>query len=465
VSPIGTAFILGVLALSFWLTLRKSVGAAFVYAMLPSLLIAYTVTPINVQKLPDVGTVPAASYGIMLALMVRGWRRTFGLGVIDWLVLAMFAWRIVAVCVSAKIWTGVSTLGSDTLNILIPYFAARATFVDREWRLKACVVCCVAAMFLAAVALVEMRLTPQFFSRQVLRPLGLTSASWEMTLKRFGLFRAQASFVHPIDLGNGAAILGSMILALGLTSGKRIWTWWRVGGFLGTVVMAGASLSFTSYVAGLAIVVIFSLLLAHRSLAVLLIPIGLATLMFYVDLTRQWTSTQPEAPVFLPYESADETSGSVYIRHLIVHRTWPMASEAGVFGYSQDGFDPVRSFDLLSIDNAYVLFVLEYGWGYLVLMLLLGFVVAGAATRALLRLPGGPDRAPLAAGTAGVIGTFLGMYTVFFGFVYGVLFWILIGIVQSMIREVYERTGEAEPVQLQANREAEAERRGAGAFA
>ena len=59
---------------------------------------------------------------------------------------------------------------------------------------------------------------------------------------------------------------------------------------------------------------------------------------------------------------------------------------------------------------------------------------------AISRVIDGRARTPVAAGVAGLVGTMLGMYTVFFGFVYARLFVILLGLTVTMCQMVFERT-------------------------
>ncbi|MEM7808267.1 MAG: hypothetical protein AAF561_09175, partial [Planctomycetota bacterium] len=217
----------------------------------------------------------------------------------------------------------------------------------------------------------------------------------------------------------------------------------------GCTIMVLTSMSFTSYVAVSAIGGLLLLLRASRIGAYALLPIGLVALIGYSAMSQHFIETEPEAPAWEHYEQSDETSGPLYVRHFIVHSAWEGMREAGVFGIGKTKYEPSH-FGLASIDNSYALFVLNFGWGYLVLFLLTAFVIAFKAMMALVYVDNGASRLPLAAGVAGVVGTALGMYTVFFGFVYATLFWMLLGMLASMIREVQERAGHAEPVQLDA---------------
>ncbi len=467
-NPIAALLIITTFGLSLTISLRRGFGATFAYVLLPSVLLLYTVEPIEIQKLPDVTMVGAVSYGALLALAITGFKLPIRFGVIDAAVLALSLWRISSGVANGSLWTGVSTVGSETLNVLVPYLLARAAFVDPFWRLRAAQVIAGIAICMTPILMIETRLTPLFYNRYVLDPLGLTSVNWTLVQGRFGLFRAQGAFCHPIDLGNGAVVMVAMLIALGGSAGARLSDKWFALGIAGGVFMSLASMSFTSFIALGAVAGLFIVMRVSRFYSFLLVPIGLLGLAGYSAATYHFVTNEPVEPTWNYDETADETSGSLYTRHLIVYSTFDGprgAPHAGLLGYGEDGFDP-KTFGLLSIDNSYIVFVLENGWGYLTLFILMALVLGLRSTGALLKLRDGTSRAPMAAGAAGVIGTMLGMYTVFFGFVYATLFWLLIGIVASMLREVDERTGRSKPtVQLDAGRKASIDKTGRGAFA
>ena len=437
--------ILLICAAAFGVTMTRGVAMAFAYVLLPTLLVFFNISPIEVNKLPDITPLAAVSYGTLLAVFFRGYERNFAYSRLDALVLALVAWKILSALAVDKVWTGVSTFGTQTMTFVIPYFMARTAFYDREARLASAKVIVALSVPIALIALIEMRLRPLFFSR-FLADLGLSTAAWVEVLRRFGLFRAQATFGHPIDLGNGGALVLCLLACFATTVGRRLTTPWVALGVGCGGVMVLASMSFTSYVAVAAIAGLFAVVRLARPGALLLAPLFVAAAVGYAGLTLHFANTEIDMPTWEEVDTgkASAHEGSLGIRHLIVKRVWPDASEAGLFGYGK-GWDVYERFGLLSIDNAYMLFIIEDGWGYLILFLMLGLGLCLAASRAALRLPDGPSRTPLAAGVGGIVGTMMGMYTVFFGFVYGQLLIVLTGVTISIIRQVAERTGAAEP--------------------
>jgi hypothetical protein len=444
--------ILIIFTAAFLVTLRKNVGATFAYVLMPVLLCLFHIRAIEVQKLPDVSPLAAVSYGVLAALAIRGWERPFNFHWLDALVIGLTIHKIVAAVVVEYVWTGVSSAGQQMLEIVVPYFMGRAVFCDRHHRLRAAQVIAALSIPIAFIALVEMRFKPLFFSR-FLKDLGLSQVAWDAILPRFGLFRAQSTFAHPIDLGNGGALMLCILTVLAATSGRKLTTPWVAIGVACGVTMILASMSFTSYVSVAAIGLIFVLMRFVRVGAFMLIPIGVAALVGYGWLTYSFVTDPLDMPTWEQIESGEvsQAEGSFNTRHLIVQSVWlgyneagPSARTAGYFGWGRL-WDVKKDFGLLSIDNSYLLFVIDDGWGYLLMFLGLGFALCFMATRAALRINDGPSRTPLAAGVGGIVGTMLGMYTVFFGFVYAQLFIVLMGLVVSMIQNVFERTGEAPP--------------------
>jgi hypothetical protein len=141
----------------------------------------------------------------------------------------------------------------------------------------------------------------------------------------------------------------------------------------------------------------------------------------------------------------DALEASVWIRIRIIQEGWDKAISAGMFGEGQ--YLRTQGIGTGSIDNAYILFVMQYGWGYLarwvVLAVLIGW--AGSRTLAMARLPS--ERLPVAAICASLVATFLAMYTVYFGFVYAIFFLILVGILSSMY-QVFRYRPQIAPVQM-----------------
>ena len=436
---IPTIVILFVFFSAFVVTFRGGVAACFTCVLLPAVLLIYTVSPLELFKLPDVSTLAAVSYGTIAALLIQGGGGGLGLRlhVIDALVIGLSAISVVSGVAAGELWTGVNAIGNEFLGTLVPYFMARVTFGSREWRLRAAMVLTGLAVFIALIGLIEFRFFPLFYSRYILKPFGLTSVAYEAVLKRFGRFRAQSTFAHPIDLGNGGALVGCMILALAYTSGRTLRTPWVAVGVAAAITMTVVSISFTAIVAIGGVLGIFVLCRLTRFGGLALLPAATAMMIAYSLLTVHWVNTPMPAR---NYDDEAALDGSLNIRQFIVQSVWPYASTAGFFGWGKQV--EARDMGLESIDNAYLLFVVTKGWTYLAgfITLLLATTIYGG--RAVLRVHDPQARLPVAAGVAGLVGIMMGMYTVFFGFVYAQLFILLLGLTVSMCQQVVARTDE-----------------------
>src|SRR5204863_7053065 len=121
---------------------------------------------------------------------------------------------------------------------------------------------------------------------------------------------------------------------------------------------------------------------------------------------------------------------SMYIRAKIVQNSWPFAQTAGALGYG----NKIRKsqLDLDSVDNPYMLFIMRRGWVFLCLFLVIPVVVAIRSSIAFARAHLFAQRFPLIVAVAAVFGTMIAMYTVWFGFVYAILWMMMLAISQSM---------------------------------
>ena len=433
---IATVVIVAIFLTAFVVTIRLGIAGTFAYVLLPAVLLLFTISPLEIYKLPDVSTLSAVGYGTVAAYFVKGGEP---LGIrfnfVDAIMVALSLIAIVSAVAAEQIWTGVSTFGSEALEWVLPYFMARVAFAHREWRLPTAKVLVGIACALALIALIEMRFDPLFFSRRVLRPFGLTTSAYELVLKRFALFRAQATFSHPIDLGNGGALLACMILVLAGTGGRSLRTPWVLAGVVASCVMIAASISFTAIVAIGGVAALFAVCRLSRYAGLALLPAAILVMVGYAGLTQHFVDTP--LPV-REYTEEATLSDSANIRQLIVQSAWPYASTAGFFGYGRTV--SARDMGLQSVDNGYLLFIISRGWLYFGAFVLLLFAVAATGGRAIARIADGTARTPVAAGVAGIMGIMMGMYTVFFGFVYARLFVILLGLTVSMCQEVFART-------------------------
>src|SRR5436853_616819 len=80
------------------------------------------------------------------------------------------------------------------------FFMARIMFHSAEARRQALWIIIAVCLFIAACALVEVRLIPLVTAR-TLKSVGLFRGVSQMVLERWGLFRTQVLYNHPIDMG------------------------------------------------------------------------------------------------------------------------------------------------------------------------------------------------------------------------------------------------------------------------
>lgn len=436
---IATLVIIGITLAAFCTTFWGSVPATFTYVLLPSLLLIFNVPEFLIQGLPDVTTLAAVGYGTVCAYLLKGGEPLrFRFHIIDGIIVGLSLISATSAAVAEDLWPGVSAFGQDFFQWLVPYFMARTTFTQPYYRLRSAQMLAVLAMCIAPFALWEMRMDPTFYARKIMQPFGLTNVAWVLVLKRFGLARAQASFSHPIDLGIGGAIVACMIVVLATTTGRKLTTPWVMAGIAAAGVMTLCSLSFTSFVAVAAMGGIFLAARLTRFTSWLLLPMSFGVIIAYAAFTAYLIETPVERP-----ENEDVAySSSYYMRHVIIQQTWPEARNAGWFGHG-----PMWSVEattgLNSLDNAYLLFIIRQGWLYFAGFLLLLTAVNIYGGMAMGQVRNGIARTPVAAGVGGLIGTMLGMYTVFFGFVYARLFVILLGLTVTMCQMVFQRTAQA----------------------
>jgi hypothetical protein len=433
---IANLLIIFVFVAAFSMTLWRSVAATFTYVLLPTLLLVFSVPLIEIKGLPDLTTLAAVGYGTVIAFVLKGGEPLgFRFVLIDGIIVGLSLISAASAAVAEYLWSGVGAFSKDFFEWLVPYFMARMTFTQPYYRLRSAQVLTGLAIFLAPFALWETRMDPTFYARKVLKPFGLTTVAWDLVLHRFGLARAQASFSHPIDLGIGGAIIACMIVVLSNTTGRRLKTPWVMAGVAAGMVMTFCSLSFTSFVAVGGIIGIFVAARLTRFTSLLLLPMSVGVILAYVAFTAYLIRT----PVVVPETEEEAYSSSYYMRHVIVQETWPVARDAGWFGNGPT-WDIEASTGLYSLDNAYLLFIIRQGWLYFAGFLVLLTAVNIYGGIAIYRVVDGRARTPVAAGVGGLIGTMLGMYTVFFGFVYARLFVILLGLTVTMCQMVFEKT-------------------------
>ena len=418
---IGAIFLAALLT-----TLFGNLRTAIVCVYLPVTLLLAHVPQFAIPLLPDVGAQAAVGYGLLLGLAVKGGEP---LGVVwhwfDALVLTLGMLVVFTSMSTELIWSGVNAVGTQFFVWVMPYYLGRIVIADALARRRALKVVIACVGFVAVLAVIEFRLWPLIYSRTLER-YGL-GTSYKMVLARFGFFRAQVSFDHPIDLGNEAVLLGCLIVMLAAMTGRGFRDTKVRLGLAACGVMVVCSGSFTCYFAGASALLIFGLLYyGKRPAAGLLVP-GVAAL---VGLGILATSYLLVFDLRNKAAEGDALGGSMWVRALIVQNAWKLAQEAGYFGFGR--VVRQRDLDLESVDNAYMLLLLRYGWTYLTLWVTMFFALAGVAGSAIRSARSEVERLPVVAAITGLLAMAVAMYTVWFGFVYSTLFVLLMGMTVTM---------------------------------
>lgn len=413
-------------AASAYLAATRSAVQALVWVYLPSTILLLQVPMFDIPLLPDPNQRIACIYGILAGLLIRGARpRVFRWNLVDSLLVTLAVLRVLTALFTEQVWTGVSASGDLALGWIVPYLLARQLFYDPKSRRDAVIVLSLVMVFVGLVTLVELRLAPFFYSR-LLEPLGVVRAANTFVYHRFGLFRPQVGFAHPIDLGNSALMLASMIAIFAVTSGVGLKHNLVRLGLAASIGTAVASLSFTSYVGIAAASLIFVSLYYLPATRLLIVPSIVAAVLGVALFTASLLSV--DLKEFTPEPGSVEAS--LWVRTLIVQNSWNYAEKAGFFGFGKT--IGRKDLDLDSVDNSYMLFLIRYGWLYLLVWITLVLNVGLRAARALAVATRDEHGIPVIAAVAGIGGTLAAMYTVWFGFAYETLFILLLGLSNSM---------------------------------
>lgn len=408
------------------LTLYRGTAMAFAWLYLPIVLLLSAVPPWKVPGVLHMTATNGVIYGILLGLVLKGGEPVqIRWNIVDALVLLLAGSSIITAMHTAELWTGVDAGFEVLIGWVAPYFLARQAMLSAPARQAALRSLIVGSCVFAVFVLIEARLWPYFYGRPLER-IGLYGAITEMAYHRYGLMRAQASFSHPIDLGNASLIIIALMVMLASTTraglrdaGVRI----GLGAAACGVVF---SISFTCYAGALTAGVVYLLLTKVRAMRSLLVPMVLTGIGAGIVVTSLILSHNfGDMP---SYEEAMQNS--LWVRGKIVQESWKVLRTAGAFGYGTITTDMLN---LASVDNAYMLSGMKQGWVYLILLLLVPLGVAYHAGHALRNANLPTQRVTLAAGVATVLGIMAAMYTVWFGFAYAILWFILLGATMTVI--------------------------------
>jgi len=417
-----------ILVLAAYLTVYRSAAVAFATVFLPSLLLVASSPKLGVPGLPDANVTYGAIYGILAGLALKGGEALpFKFGWIDRIVVLMMVSCVITSCITDEFWAGVNVFGEQLLGYVAPYFLARVMFHNAEMRRRALWICIFCAIVTATFALIELRLFPYFMSRH-LKSMGLFSGQNTMVMGRFGLFRTQGPYCHPIDMGNASLLLAMLIGLFATTTSVTLSNWWVRIGLFAAIGASITSLSFTSFMGIAACLAGVGLLWMMPRLGRMM-PLA-AVCMFVVGgiVTNKLLNTD----VIRESEKMGVTvEDSVMVRAMIVQNSWPFVTTSGYFGWG----NTIRrsELNLDSVDNSYILFTMRRGFVYLSLFLSIPVILAWRARKAFKQIYLPQQYQPLALGLAGVLGIMVSMYTVWFGFVYSVMWMVLLAFTNSMI--------------------------------
>lgn len=402
-------------------TTYRGPGAALAVVYLPALILFSKVPAVQLSLIPDAIAPIAAVYGILSGSILRGRGPSLRLTSVDWIVALLLVVDIVSAANTGNAWGVVSVLGSNGLQLVAPYFIVRCTFWQRDVQRLALRSMMAIILFLLPFALIEMRLWPRHFDAVVLANFGVVNWHTFSLPLRFSLFRATTSFMHAIDLGLGAGLIFGSILVFALQSRLRLWKPW-IAASLGAAFFAMISaLSFTSFVAFGAAALLYCLMRRIPSIRTGLVP-GVIVMIGIGFLLTYWLA---HLPVTYAAEPGNAIASSFWTRHTVISVAWDTATKAGFFGW---GWGIEKAVDMESCDNAYLLIAMTRGWLGLGLWLLLPVCLAVLVSRGL-RAPRSVQQAQvIVIAFSAVVGTMIGMYTVWFGFTYASLFMIMTGL-------------------------------------
>lgn len=424
---IGVIFLFAVAA-----TLSWGAGTALAVVYLPVLILLNMLRELALPGVPDIGAGSAVIYGIMLASVPRlGESMGIRINLVDLLILALTGSAMITSMITERLYTGVSTAGSYFLTFVGPYFLARVAFVSPKNRERALwgILCCLPVLVL--FALIEVRFWPHFYM-DLLSKFKIYQSATDVAMRRYGLFRAQVSFAHPIDFGNASVILLGMVYALAGSTKVGLKNIYVRGALLGLLFCALTSLSFTSYIALAALAAIFIVLRWFRLARSMLVAGVILGMLGGVMVTGLFLKVNPNAD-----DDAGALEGSVRNRALIIQSSLEKVKSAGPFGFGSKLSQ--EELGIESVDNTYLLLIMRQGWLYMAMWLAIPLVLAWRGGRALKRCSGDNERRPVVGALATIFALMVAMYTVWFGFTYALLWMLALGLTVTLTDICLER--------------------------
>ena len=431
---IGVIFLFAVAA-----TLSWGAGTALAVVYLPVLILLNMLRELALPGVPDIGAGSAVIYGIMLASGPRiGESMGIRLNLVDLLILALTGSAMITSMITEHLYTAVSTAGSYFLTFVGPYFLARVAFSSAKNRERALwgILFCVPLLVL--FAMIEVRFWPHFYM-DLLSRFKIYQEATDVAMRRYGLFRAQVSFAHPIDFGNASVILLGMLYALAGSTRVGLKNMYVRCALLGMLFCALTSLSFTSYIALAALGSIFFVMRWFKLARSMLVAGVILGIVGGVMVTGWFMTVDSTSR-----EGAGALEGSVRNRALIIQSSLEKVKSAGPFGFGSNLSQ--EELGIESVDNTYLLLIMRQGWVYMAMWLAIPLVLAWRGGRALKRCVNDNEMRPVVGALATIFAMMVAMYTVWFGFTYALLWMVALGLTVTLMDICLERTPMRRPM-------------------
>jgi hypothetical protein len=430
-------------------TFFRGAGSAFAFLYLPALLLLSEAHAVELPGVPDAKPPDACIYGILAGGLLGGrWPRLRPCP-IDLIIVVLLFEYVLSTLLTEGTRAAVSVFGSTSLWLVVPYFVVRCTLEQKSTQREALFALVAAIAVIGCYALLEFRLWPHTFLLQ-LNKLGIGEFTGGYAHRRFGFFRAVASFAHPIDLGISAALVLSLIFILATRSGITTRNSWVRLGLAMAVAATLTSASFTPYMGLFGGLSLYLLLRTVPSGRRFLTP-GVAIL---IGLVFAYTAYVAHAPLPEQPIAGSTLEGSRWTRHHVIKQAWEPAATAGAFGR---GVEETGELEIKGFDNAYLLITSQRGFVGLGLWLAIPLSLAAIVSRGLRRARSRSLAQSIVAGFCASIGTMIAMFTVWLGFVYASLLPVMLALTvnasqsAATARRLSRRRSPGQPLSQAAN--------------
>jgi hypothetical protein len=435
--PLNVLTIWLIFIVSLVLGLARGVRVVYTFVYLPTLILLSQIPPVTIPHFP-IEAPFAPLYACLIALPFRPESARFKPGWIDLVVLLQLASVAATGFLTEGFEIMVNAFRTDLMRLAVPYFLARIVFQDWSPRRLGVYALAVTMPIVALAALIEFRLSPLWYQHQ-LQAIGMGNTVLAGHLTRWGFNRVTGTVDQPIYFGNMAVVLTGMVVVLARTSGLRLRNPLVLGTLASTLLCLATSLSFGPIFGCICGATALVGLMTYPPSRQLVLPATLFGIVFLSGYTWHVATTTQAGDIVIHGEGVAEGAldASSNIRKEIIRQCWPIAWSSGPFGLGLHAeFLNIDGFDLASVDNSYLYFMMTRGWVYTALWIVVAPLFAWRAGRALQRTADRGQLFPLAAGTATVLALMVSMYTVFAGALYTVVWMIMLGLSNTLIDTV-----------------------------